>query len=179
MSEHFQLHWTRDAGWINSVLNHPAIYHQAAADATPPIGQVDISPVLDEVGVLVASQQGQPVGFFLLVQRPGHVLDCHAVLFPHCRGARGRAATLAAIDHLFIETPAAALTIGCPACIPEARVMARWCGFKPVKGEPLVFTRGGVNHPVTVMALTRDEWLHHSPLPEPVNEKEASCLGPL
>ena len=176
--------WCPDVDWMDAVINTPELHERTRQDGTPPCGAASLRPLLDrpEISFIQARRGAQRVGFWLLVDMAEGVTEFHTTLLPHCRGAEAMEVCAAAQDFVFTHTATMRLTTGCPACIPEARLMARRCGFQVDRTALRPWVKDGVEHPVTLMSLhvmewARQAWPRFAALGQTIHDRLELLLG--
>ena len=167
---------TRDAGYINSVLSHPAIFEATRDDSCPASASaIDAALFVNRPGYIFLkvgevsnrarasenrkSKIENPLGLFMLEpQGRGHIV--HTCLLPECRGARAIRAGKLGVAWMFTRTPTAALVSHCWETRPEVLWFAKRVGFEPRTFAPWPFRVNGAQIFSTGVCLTRERWQH-------------------
>lgn len=103
-------------------------------------------------------KNGEKVGMFWFQCVSPGVFEVHTTMLRACRGRDAIRAGRMAIKMMF-ERGVEKLTSYCPACIPEAMVFAKMCGFKKVGMSSQFWIVGGNGYDVTLVELTKEDYL--------------------
>lgn len=149
---------TADESYIKSVLLSPSIYAQMKDDSCPVepavLGGVDIRAIPGFF--LKAIVDGAPAGLWWLIWK-GDTVEAHTALLENCRGRTAIRATKAAIEWVFGNTMARAITSYAWSDSPAVAWFCRAVGMSPDRTEPWPATRQGRPVTITHFSIQRPE----------------------
>lgn len=152
---------TSDVAYMDSVLRQPDIYESISHDASPPAEKLTVGGLVS-AGInrfLLVSVDGEPAGFFMLVNRCRGVYEVHTNLTMKCRGKLSVRAGIEGCKWMFLNTDAMKLVSFCPSCSPETSYFASLVGFNRDFTQTDRWVKHGKKHDVIHVSLTFDEWL--------------------
>jgi hypothetical protein len=152
---------SRDAQFLNSIVNHPAVYPWVCGPLTTPLDATAL--VADESNILLRTTHG---AFLFLREGPGKY-EVHTQFLPEGRGTALAAAREAA-DFMFTRTDCCILTTMVDESNRIARLLTLRSGFEFVKTAG-IWRSHGTDWPLHHYWLTLKAWVHqrtnqcHSP----------------
>jgi len=149
------LETSKDAGWFNSIVNHPSIYPYVCGELYP--NSLDLSSLLESPDCFI-HRDGDFGGFFFHKVAPG-VYEVHTQFLPEGRGPRTVALAKASAEKLFKEVPGSvAITTKVPITNRVARKLAIATGFKFSHREG-TWLINGKQVPVDHFILSKINWV--------------------
>ncbi len=156
MTPQITVEQTTDEAYIKSVFLNPTIYAEMRDDLCPAEAKdlphhyaFEISGFFLRVFV-----DAVPAGFFWLVWK-GDEVEAHTALLENCRGRAAINATKIAIDWVFKNTPAKAITSYAWSDAPLASWLCRMVGMACDRTEPWPNPRNGKPVNISYYALKR------------------------
>lgn len=147
---------TKDESYIKSVFLNPAIYQDMKDDSCPAepslLAGVDIKSVPGFF--LRALVDGKPAGVWWLIWK-GDTVEAHTALLGECRGRRAIAATKLAIEWVWKNTGARAITSYAWSDSPSVAWFCRAVGMLPTETRPWPSTRSGHAVDITYFNINR------------------------
>lgn len=147
---------TTDEQYIKSVFLNPTIYAQMKDDASPSDPAVLAGADIKSIPgfFLRALIDGVPAGVWWLIWK-GDAVEAHTALLPECRGARAIKATKMAIQWVFDNTNASAITSYAWSDSPAVAWFCRAVGMTKTETKPWPATRNGVPVDISYYAIQR------------------------
>jgi hypothetical protein len=141
-----------DAAHLNRIANDPSVRPYLGLG----VGDVDLAPVLQNPSVYALTNEHGGLVFLPVLSG---LYSVHTLFLPSGRGAKAVRAALEAVDWLFSNTDAKAVTTEVPATNAPAGWLARRCGFqKTGRREDAWMTPGGDLCAIDDYVLTRPLW---------------------
>lgn len=152
---------TRDWEWMDTVMRNPEMYARTSHDGTPAADQLSMKVVVEDPrnAFLQVLRNGEPGGFFMLLNKAPGIYEVHTNLLPECRGLDGVKAGCLGRDFMFIHTDCRRLTSLCPEWIPESVKYAEACRFHQDFTREAYWTREAKPQGVTFVSITLLEWV--------------------
>jgi Protein of unknown function (DUF2824) len=147
---------TTDETYIKSVFLNPTTYRDMSDDSCPadPATLMGVNIMAVPGFFLRALVDGVPCGVWWLIWR-GDTVEAHTALTPECRGARAIKATKAAIQWVFANTNAAAITSYAWSDSPAVAWFCRAVGMTKTETKPWPATRQGKPVEISYYAIQR------------------------
>lgn len=139
---------------LNEIARHPEVWETMAPDGV----DRDTFELNNESLYLAIEAQNLIVGFWKCDPLPCDVWEVHSCLLPEARGSVATAAIPLALYRLFAKTPALTLIGRVPTCLPAARKLATWAGFKTASVSNGTWPKAGEKFDVETLTLTWHEW---------------------
>ena len=149
---------TTDESYIKSVFLNPAIYSQMKDDSCPTepaiLAPVDIKAIPGFF--LRCLVDGVPAGVWWLIWK-GDTVEAHTALLPSCRGRNAIRATRMAIEWVWANTGAKAITSYAWSDSPAVAWFCRAVGMAEDRTEKWPATRNGAPVDITYFNINRPE----------------------
>lgn len=147
---------TTDESYIKSVLLNPTIYAEMKDDSCPqePTILCDLDIKAIPGFFLRAMVDGVPSGVLWMIWKENKV-EAHTALLPSCRGRSAIRAAKAAIQWVFENTKADAITSYAWSDSPSVAWFCRAVGMKPYRTEVWPNTRNGHAVDITYYNINR------------------------
>ena len=107
---------------------------------------------------VLVTVESLPVGCFVGIAKGGGEIEIHTFMRAECRGAQAIEAGKSTMKYLFALPDVSKLTSYCPACLPESYWFARRCGWHNAGIAPWKWLKGGIEHLVTLVAISKEEF---------------------
>jgi hypothetical protein len=149
---------TTDESYIKSVFLNPAIYADMKDDSCPDEPEVlGHANIMSIPGFFIkALVGGVPAGAWWLIWK-GDEVEAHTALLDNCRGRDAIRATKAAIEWVWANTKAAAITSYAWSDAPAVNWFCRAVGMAPTTTAPWPSTRCGHAVTITYFKINRKE----------------------
>lgn len=147
---------TYDESYIKAVFLNPAIYHMMRDDSCPKEPkELSRAEIMGVPGFfLKAFVDGMPAGIWWLIWK-GRKVEAHTALLENCRGRKAIQATKQAIQWVFDNTSAEAITSYAWSDSPAVAWFCRAVGMQPTSTTPWPHTRNGAKVDITHYEIGR------------------------
>lgn len=140
---------SKDAPFLNEILNHPEVYPWVSGLADGPL---DLTAVVDMPSTVMLKAE---TGAFLFVEKSPKVLEVHTQFFPGSENVLD-AATEAA-EYIFNQTNCKEIVTMVPRANKAARILAKAVGFTYTQTNGEWKTPHGMV-PLDFFRLTKKQW---------------------
>lgn len=138
---------------VKRIITDSEIWNQMSSDHS--VSRETYEPPLDQAVYILALQNEEPTGVFVLVPKSHIRYEIHTCLSRKLRGSRALCAAAMLVDWVWANTPCERLFTEVPVTNAPALWFAKAARMKESGREPACFLKGGVLVDVIILGMNR------------------------